>query len=411
MAPIRQRKIDKKNLRVSNAGYSTGTMRQLGTYLCEEEKPLNFVVSGGVGLDDKYSPLAYFLEMQIGRYPIIVLHNNDYKMEGMVENIYMGRQVDTPLWFIHSDNPEYEPFFGMNEMQVIMVLRKVAEKMGYTIAPQFERIARAHLEIMKYAGMEISLTGLYYLAQFNDMGEFHDNIMELPCGSTTARRIWADIGSESIENSGQLDLFRSVVNNLAYEARESGWKSDNGILQINCRQAVQQNATLLLAVNAMYTEKLLTYLAEELKTVSGRPYILLIDDVILEDETFREYIRNDSGCYLGLISNDVVNMLKCPRDDFLAFAEKIDSFIFLKHGTGETAARLSEIMGNYDHAKLEMSSGRSKGAGSLFTRDVHNDVHVSVENRSRVMPEVIADLKEDQAIIFDARSNQIIYYN
>ena len=95
----------------------------------------------------------------------------------------------------------------------------------------------------------------------------------------------------------------------------------------------------------------------------------------------------------------------------MRFAERINCFIFFKHGTGKTAAALSEIIGKYDHTKVEASQGTARGFFRILPHDRHEDIRFSTENRYRVMPEEITGLYPGQAIVFDASTDQIIYFN
>ena len=404
--------MDKSNDLISGVGYARGDLPRLSGFLYGENGPANFMISGGAGSDSRYYPLYGFLQSFIGRGPIIIMHNNDSLLEEMVEGIYDEEERDTPLWITHTENPEYEPFYGMTDMQILMTLKKIADKLGYTVAPQFEKIARAHMEIMRYAGIENSLSGFYYLAQFHDMEEFHRNVMSLPCDEKDARRIWAAIGMDQNDTNGQLDLFRAVVNALAYDANQSGWDEGSPISELNCKQAIDQGATMLFSINTMYTDTLLTYITEELKAVDPRKhYILVVDDLVLDDDGFKDYLRSAGNCHLGIVSQDAVSMFKGSREEFLAFTEKLKKFIFFKHGTGETASYLSEIMGNYDRTKMETSTGRTKNPFGFLPTSQNDNTSFTTENRNRVMPEDIIGLNDGQAIIFDASNNQIIYYN
>ena len=54
---------------------------------------------------------------------------------------------------------------------------------------------------------------------------------------------------------------------------------------------------------------------------------------------------------------------------------------------------LSEIMGRYEHTKVETSQGTSRGFFSFLPKDRHEDARFSTENRYRVMPEEIIGLQ------------------
>ena len=142
------------------------------------------------------------------------------------------------------------------------------------------------------------------------------------------------------------------------------------------------------------------------------PFLLLIDGVKIKDENLLEYISSPTtGNSLGLISENVVDQIGADEATFLRFAELINCFVFLKHSTGRTAETLSEVLGRVDYTKMESSQGVSRGFFQFMPQDRHEDVRYSTENRYRVMPEQFTRLSYGQAIIFDTKSDQIIYYN
>lgn len=70
-----------------------------------------------------------------------------------------------------------------------------------------------------------------------------------------------------------------------------------------------------------------------------------------------------------------------------------------------------EAIGKYDHTKVEASQGNARGFFRILPHDRHEDIRFSTENRYRVMPEEITGLYPGQAIVFDASTDQIIYFN
>ncbi len=414
MAWKNRREVDAANQHLSNIYRSRGRLDGLGAYLSAGGIPASFMISGGAGPEEKYEPLYQFLDAFIGRYPMIVIHNNDVHMEALVSQTWQDAGVgdSAPLWVVNHRNPEFEPFAAMSDTQVVTVMRQLANKLCYTVTPRFERVIRAHIFILKELEIPISLSGFYYLCQFQDMGEFHDNILSLPCGEATGSRIWADLGVDSEDSNNQFDLFRTVISNLAGDCVQSGWNTENRVASKNCLEAIRQNATMLLSVNDLYTELLFPYLVEELKGNAQQPFILLMDGVRINDEHLSEYLRRgNSGCYCGIISDNVVDAIGGDENAFLRFAERMNCFIFFKHGTGKTAAALSEIIGKYDHTKVEASQGTARGFFRILPHDRHEDIRFSTENRYRVMPEEITGLYPGQAIVFDASTDQIIYFN
>lgn len=396
---------------LSNIYSSRGDLTRLGAYLYTETAPTNFIISGSTDPNSRLAPLYQYLHAFMGRYPMIVLHNGDSAMEDCAADVWNKHELgdNFPLWIVNQEDHGFEPFFGMDTHQVISVMRMLAARLNYTITPRLERVVRAHISILQEIEMPVSLCGFHYLCQFTDMGEFHDRILEQH-GEVDGNRIWADLGAGSAESDNQFDLFRAVISNLAGDAAYSGWESSK-ISMANCLEAIRRQATLLLSVNDLHTELLLPYIVQELKSYSGRPFILLTDGIRIGKD-LAEYLRSmGEACYFGLVSENIVDAVGNGSNDFLRLAEKVGCFIFFKHGTGTTATSISDVMGKGDYTRIDGSEGESTRFFRILPSDKHKDIRYSTENRYRVMPEIVTGLYPDQAIIFDADADKITFFN
>lgn len=390
-------------------------MDRLSFYLCPEGKPRNFIISGGSQPGERYEPLYQFFGDVAGRLPTIVLHDQNPYMEALVRKAWEQKQEEQgfvgPLLIANCSNPVYEPFYGMSDNQITTSLRMLATRLGFRVTSRFENTVGAHLDILRQLSIPASLSGMYYLCQFVDMGEFYRNVMSLPCGQAQAQSIWSRLGASADDPDGQFDLFRSVINNLAGEAERCAWNTEKNVSAANCLRAIEQNATLVLSVNGINADLFLSYLVEELKGNRNGPFIMVVDGVRINDRLL-DYLRlAGSGCCYGIVAENAVGMAGGDEQTFSQLAENTGVFILFKHATSKTAEVLSGVLGRCDQIKTETARGRSRSYFSLLPQGTHDDVRYSTENRFRVMPEEITGLQFGQAIVFDTQSDQIIRYN
>lgn len=413
----RDRQIAKYNSAVSNVFSSSGDLHKLGSFFVDAGQPLDFTISGGTR-EERSETLYNLLNGTVGRLPIIVLHNEDLAIEGAVYRAWdaafrqYSQEARPPLWRVNSRNPQFEPFDKMTDMEIITSIRQMAAKLNYTATPRLEQVVRAHIDILRQLSVPVTLTGFSYLCQFTDMGEFHDNIMALPCGQMEANRIWASMGAGSYSDNNQFDLFRTIISNLSSDAYHSGWSADNKVGRFNAIRAVREGATMLLSINDIYSNLLMEYLAEEMKLSCWTEYLLIIDGISIKNSSMINFLRHpNSRCHIGIISDNAIDMLGDDENAFLSIAERMKSIVIMKHNTGRVANVFSEMMGKYEHTKIESTTGNSRNFLSFFPRDTHTERRYIVENRYRVMPEEIIGLRQGQAIIFETEKDQIIYYN
>lgn len=408
-----RRRAERSNQRAAGVFRAHGTLRAAGAYLCAGSLPLNFIVSGG---DERTrcEPLRGLLDAAMGTRPIIVIHAGDATLESAAIDCWQGLGLDpqiSPLVIANQANRCFEPFYGMPSRQVLATLRKLAVELGYTVTPRFERVAQAHISILRELGLPICLTGFSYLTSFQDMGEFHDNVMALPCGEAVAQRIWVDLGVDEDGANSQFDLFRSVINNLADEAEQSAWNSGDTIAEVTCMSAMEHNATLLLSISNGYSQLLLSYLAMELQACT-EPFILVLDGVVATGEAFLDYLlRPSQQRIMGVLSENATDLMAGDIESFKRLAEHAGCMMLFKHGVGSTATVLAELIGRFDSTEVDTTTGTNRGFFNILPDGSHRDVHTRFENRFRVMPEDITSLGELQAIVFDVERDEIIYYN
>lgn len=414
--PLNKWRVTRGNKREANLSQYRGDVSNIYGFMCPGNEPLDFLISGGDEYD-RYAPVTPALDLILNEnLPAVILHSGISEIENIAAYVwnthYNGDDSLCPLWICNTENRYFEPFYGMNENQIYITCKNLAEKMGYNASGRLMRVVTGHLRILKELDIPYSLTGLNYLCGFYDMGEFRDNVLALPCGVSVAKRIWSDLGVDDDSGSDQFDLFRSIIGSLVNDAEQCGWNPDNTVCECNCITAVRENALFTLKVNETNSPLMLTYLTEELKAANQNQFFLMIDGVRIKDKGFFDLISSTSACRrIGLISENAVDMVGIEKDDFQKFVERIQCLVLFKHRTASTANSLAEVIGKFDYTKLEESYGTNREYFKFLPQGSHNEIRQSTENRYRIMPEEITGLQPGQAIIFDTRYDQIIYYN
>lgn len=404
----------KGNYELAKVVCAEGPSAALCHYLWPNRIPQNFAISGGSRGGERYQPLLNVFSSAYGRMPIIMMHSgsgNQWMERTFFQAMGMVSQNVSDKYFnINPEHPEFEPFLGMTDMQVSKTLKVLARKLEYTLTPKFEKTLNAHLEILKYLKMPVSLSGFFYLCSFRDMEEFHANVFNLPCDEKILRRIWNDLGADDEDSNSQFELFRTVIQELAAEAIESGWNSNN-VGKMNCIQAVKNGISMMISLNNMQSDILFTYLAEELKAAIGeRECLLILDNIKIVDEDFLGLLERINGkCYCGLVSDNIVNMI--GEDHFVEIMEKMQCLVLFKHNTEPVADSFSKLIGNYECTKIQTSQGTNQEYFGILPRGRHQEISYSTETRYRVMPQQIIDQSDGQAIVFNTVTNEIVFYN
>ena len=107
---------NEERLKQANVYSRKGNFQQLGSVLCQNGNPLNFIISGRIS-QAQFDTLEQLLDTTIGRFPLIVLHNNHPILAKKVIDSYQRKMQsgvligDSPIWNIGEDNLVFEPLY------------------------------------------------------------------------------------------------------------------------------------------------------------------------------------------------------------------------------------------------------------------------------------------------------------
>lgn len=371
-----------------------------------EDGICNFGISGQ---GDRAHLICSVLDNAAGRLPVIVLHNEDHAIMAEIARVWQekyGALDNGPLWSCNTGG--FEPLLGLNDEDIICIMKKLAQSAGYTTTAAFERVVDAHLNILHYMDCDNSLSGLNYLCGFRNLEEFQSNILLLDCGEREASRILADMGLADPAGREQFDIFRSVIRTLSTQAKKSGWKDGTqnaGFMSVS--SAIENRALMTLSVSPSSAPLLMTYLGQEILLHNKAQCLLLIDDVMLENSEIIPALREAGFDFrFGILGSNILEMMDADQTQAQRFCEKLDVLVLLRHNVNTTADAMSELLGTMQVSKESNAVGSGRGFFSLLPSTAHKTVTYTTEDQRRVKPEQIMNLR-DEAIVFHTASNQI----
>lgn len=384
---------------------------KLAPYFFSENTICNFAISGQ---GNREHLISRVLEAVAGRMPVITLHNENYGMMAEIARVWtdtfgsLEYDQSGPLWACSTG--EFEPFLGLEEMDIVQIAKKLAEAAGYPCTASFEKVVRSHLDILKYMNCPYSLSGLYYLCSFEDLEEFQGNIMALDCSIHERTRIIANLGLANEKVREQFDQFRAIILRMAYEAKNSGWSPENGVGAMSVATAIQRRAMMSLSISGSRAPLLMTYLGQELHLFNHQQCLLIIDDVLLENSGIVSVLREAGFDFrFGILSPNVLEVIGGERSEAQKFCEKLDLLVLLRHNVSTTADALSELLGIVEVEKKSEATGTGRAFFHFLPSTQQNTITYTTEEQRRIKPEQIMSLGENKAIVFHAASNEIYF--
>lgn len=368
-------------------------------------RPRNFIISGGIA-DERHAAFLQMFGRICGRIPLIYLHSRDDDMIDEVKEIAEAKNQLTHLHIINAnaDTPDYGYLNSVSQQGIVNTLELIAKQMDYDCPPQFDRTVKIMNSLAKEFGYAEGLAGLSKLASLSYV-ELRGKIRE-HLGSNIESALANDM-----EVSGRPEcfyLFQAVVQKLAYEAKRNGGAIDgieNSRNIISCIEAINNRDSLFLELRCGLTELIEQCICSELKESRISRFLLVIDGIRISQNGLGDLI-NSQNFKWGLISEDVFPVL--GEKLFAVSAEKAETIMVLKHKTGPAAEHFSELIGSQDIQMNETSEGTAKEAFKILPGSTHKETRYSIENRFRVMPERIMELKSGEAILFDTTQNRLI---
>lgn len=383
---------------------------RLAPYFFRDGKVCNFAISGQGEKEILLTPVFF---AAAGCLPIVVLHNDSLSMVGQCVNVWGEKfgivSSDGPGALWRCDSGCFEPFLGMRDSDVVHVLQKLVTFLSESYTASFEKVVRAHLAILRGMNCACSLSGLYYLCGFENLEEFQENIRMLNCSEEEISRILMNLGLSNEKHLEQFELFRSIIQRLAYEAERSGWSMDERVGTMSITEAVNTGAAMLLGINGNKSPLLLEYVGQELSLYSDRSMLVIVDDVRLGSSSIIP-VLHEAGERLqfGIIGSNVLDVIGCDGKTVSKFCERLDRIVVLKHKVATTAEELIKLIGMVEIEKESRTEGMGKGYYNFLPNTKNRSVTYSRDDRERIKAEEILRLGDDQAILFNTETNEII---
>ncbi len=347
-----------------------------------------------------------------GKMGVIIIHSNP-SLITMIDRFYYfypklctyTEQVGIKVrkCQISSNNPEYEPFYGMSEIRALeAIYPKTNTENGNSGQRNLcEEALRQYFKIIRYIGEELDLDILVRLVGM-DINELESIINTMPQKDKNKIR-------ETLSYNDIYKQVRADVDAFANSLEGRIWTpcpEDGEVSDISMIKAAENKAILSIHVNA--NNDVLNYLTCEIKEMMdrGMRFMLVLDSVNIEGS-----IMNDK--LLAFSTLPFSTVLTCENvtgifgnSSFRNVLSRMNTIFLMRHTDANIAREYTSTKGQYDRQVVTQHYGTNREAFKLFGS--HNEGrNVAVDRFDRITPEEIVNLG-DGAIIMDQENNEII---
>ena len=342
-------------------------------------------------------------------FPIVIIHEGNHLLEQQLRSNFSG---SSKYKEISTENPCFEPFFGLSELEISNQILETAPK-DYDIKYNARYYIEGISAYLKASGRNLSFKLFSTCPHSLIFDKVDDLEMQGKISSHEAQEIKSKLMMGQSENY-KLDSFLA---SLRMEIEPLMYISKRGQHPLNIVTALKNNAILCFDLSSVTNKLLLNTIVYQLKLAltRGLQYQIIIDSIPIDsNESYAAYIRapSDKVCKT-IAADDFYAMVGGDEKVFSAVVGNTQTLIVMNHSSGHSATKWAEVFGQYD--KFEESYSTSRGGSrrtpfSLLSSPNYNrTVNVSKNREYIVKPEAISRMGNGEVFVLSAALGQLCH--
>lgn len=334
--------------------------------------------------------------------PVVVLYKSPYLINRFSEwyrqqnikrscSVISGSRVSNTT---DKDNRCLAPFGGMSTEEIIYTVKTMSTFMNIPFDQYSETYLEYVLSIIQKAGYSLDFENIMLLISKTDE---ELSIVAKSLGLIEESKYFAKAtnGSETVDR-----VLKEMENYF-----QAYYRSDS-FEKINICSEVRNNNVLFIEIDDQYQTEMLEYFCNELKSCSRKcPYIIL-DDILMKNNTnFEDYLLQSTGLRFCIGAMDVsVVLSKDSLDDFLSQTQT--KFLF-HYESASAAEKITETIGYYYHIKVSEETSANREAFKILNDTISKGQSVTDEKRLIIEGTDLTNLSADQLFLIDSNSGKI----
>lgn len=369
----------------------------------------NSVVSGGNPKLRVDAMVAQSICAVQNGFPVIVLHEGNRLLEQQLKNNFSssGKYIE-----ISSRNPCFEPFYGLNELEISNQILETAPK-DYDIKFSARYYIDGISQFLKKSGKHLS----FKMFSTCPHALIFDKVDDLRLKGIISDAEEQEIKSKLMMGQSENYKLDTFLASLRMEIEPLMYVAKRGYKPVNVISALSKNTVLCFDIASVTNKLLINTLIYQLKLAltRGIQYTIMIDSIpINSNEAYKTFIKSptDKVCKM-IVSDDFYAMVGGEEKIFSAIVGDSQILIIMGHIAGHSAIKWSEVIGQYD--EYEETYSTSKGGSkrtpfSLFSSPNHQkSVSISKNRGYIVKPEAITRMGPSEAYVLSAARGELAH--
>jgi hypothetical protein len=385
---------------------------EIGGFFLPNDQIGNVIISGGENIMrsraiEAISYLAYERNL-----PVIILHQGNDDLE-TIARITFGKSGC--LTIINQNNPIYEPFAGLSDIEISKLIIESASK-DYDIKPNARYYIDGMIEFLRAKKRTPSLSIFEKCPHY----ELFNKIDTLIADNTITDSVGDAIRSKLM--SGQSECFKlesyftELVNQFSQIMSTSGNKAKYSLLQ-----TINTSGIAVIDIGSNINKLMVNVLITQIKTAisKGKSVSLITDEIYSENgDLFANFIkiRNDK-CKLTISAKDVYALCGGNEKLFHTILGNSEKLVVFSHSSGVSALKWAEAIGQYDKTEITKSHNRGRtrqnpvrfGENTTYGYNTSNTTNYNLKREYIVKPESINRMLPNEVYIVDSVNKEIAH--
>lgn len=342
-------------------------------------------------------------------FPVVILHEGNRELENQIKMTFSGSGKYKE---ISNRNPGFEPFYGLNELEISNQILETAPK-DYDIKFNARYYIEGVSEYLTKSGKHLSFKMFSTCPHALIFDKVDDLRMQGRISDAEEQQIKSKLMMGQSENY-KLDTFLA---SLQMEMSPIMYVPHQGHSPVNIISALKKDSVLCVDIASTSNKLLINTLVYQLKLAltRGLRYTLIVDSIpINANEMYASYIKapTDKVCRM-IASDDFYAMVGSDEKIFSAVVGDSQIVVVMGHTSGNSATKWAEVFGQYD--KFEQSYSTSRGSSrrtpfSVFSSpNQQRTVNISKNREYIVKPEAITRMGHGEAYVLTAARGELAH--
>ena len=359
----------------------------------------NVVISGG-GQGERLLVCEKLLSNAYNaRHPVIILHTANGMMENIIARNGFGIVVS-------SRNKVFDAFTSFDFNDIVQTVTDTC-KSKYDIKPAGRYVLQVAYEMLINRGRRPYFSGFANCPYFRLSDQIASRLSSGAITQSDADRLNSLLMTGQVE-CPKIDTF---FNDMKSQIDHLLAPDPYSINAISVLSAIQNNQILCIDMRSSANAMLMELIVNSLIIAMNRGYdfTLMIDDVaFVNNDMLKNTICQKANHQNIIVSKDIYALTGGKEDVFAAIIGEAEKTVLFGHSSNISCDKLSKYIGEYE--KIDVAYNRNSGwfQSSRWGFTTHGGQTETLKRESKVKPEQINRLSQNEAVIYDHTTGSLI---